>query len=351
MKAYITFVLILANTFFSYAQDSINRLQVSELLLKHHVYALASDSLKGRRTGAEGQLKAAVYCAETFRNNFLSPIFQLDSASRTYLQYYFFTATPVQMFGNQLMSGDRMPYLKNELLQPLKNGKLPKDALVGHNVGGVLLGTDLKRELIVISAHYDHLGTSSGGLYYGADDNASGTASVLAIAALFDSLARHGIRPRRSIAFVLFSGEEGGLTGSNYFVENSPLPLSNVVCNLNIDMVGRIDPSYRKKQKNYCFIIGAKIYEGLGKIVEEANLASVNMKLDLAHDSKRNPSSHFYSSDHYNFARKNIPILFFFDGVHEDYHRPTDTANKIEYDVLQQRATLVFQTAWIVANQ
>ena len=220
----------------------------------------------------------------------------------------------------------------------------------GQNVGGLLIGTDLKKEFVVISAHYDHLGRDGGVIYPGADDNASGTAAVLSIAATFDSLARLGIRPRRSVLFVLFSGEEGGLIGSQYFIGNFPFSLDQIVCDLNVDMVGRVDYAH-KKSPDYCYIIGGPTDKPLRQVVEEANEQSVNLELNREYDNENDPNQYYYRSDHYNFGRLGIPVMFFMDGNHPDYHRTSDTADKINYTVLQKRATLVFQAAWRVANK
>lgn len=168
---------------------------------------------------------------------------------------------------------------------------------------------------------------------------------------MFDSLVQQGIRPRRSILFVLFSGEEGGLLGSEFFVYNSPIPLNQFVCNLNVDMVGRIDNAHRKKP-NYCYLITNVQGKELQKAAEVANQQSVSLVLNRGgYDVENDPNQYFYRSDHYNFAKQGIPALFFTSGEHYDYHKPSDTADKIAYEILQKRATLVFQTAWRVANQ
>jgi len=326
----------------SSAQTAVSSVWVSELLLKKHVYTLASDSLQGRETGTIGQFRAADYCIGAFNKNQLLPVFQLDSLRWTFLQKYYFTPALVSFFGRMAVVAKR-----SELSNPpsAENSQV----LFAHNVGGLLVGSDLKNEVIIISAHYDHLGKQGNLIYNGADDNASGTASVLAIAAAFDSLAQQGIRPRRSVLFLLFSGEEGGLVGSKYFVDNSPIPMSQIVCNLNVDMVGRTDWEHRRKN-NYCYLITGKSATELKQTIETANQQTVKLSIDYRYDSENDPSQFYYRSDHYNFAKKGIPIAFFMDGEHPDYHQPSDTANKINYKILQKRATLVFQSAWMMAN-
>ncbi|MBO0934322.1 M28 family peptidase [Fibrella aquatilis] len=340
----------------AYGQPSVSPVTVPVELLKKHVYFLASDSLKGRETGTQGQRDAAIYCSRTFRQNRLSPFFMVDSGSASFRSTYPFVSTDVAMFGQRMpgQAGSRSALpttiTRFELTDPPRNHRDSMRVLYGQNVGGLLLGTDLKQQVVIISAHYDHLGRKGGQIFPGADDNGSGTASVLSIAATFDSLAQQGIRPRRSVLFLLFSGEEGGLIGSAYFTTHCPLLTDQIVCDLNVDMVGRVDDAHRKKPA-YCYLISGERDGGLRKVVDRANKQSVNLELNFDYDTPTDPNQFYYRSDHYNFAKYGIPILFFMDGLHPDYHRPTDTADRINYEVLQQRATLVFQTAWLMANE
>lgn len=344
---YIRSAFTLIYAFFSLqclAQTAVSSVWVSEPLLKQHVYTLASDSLQGRETGTIGQFRAADYCVGVFNKNHLLPVFQLDSLRWTFLQKYYFTPALVSFFGRMAVVAKR-----SELSNPPLANDDTSQVLFAHNVGGLLVGTDLKNEIIIISAHYDHLGKQGNIIYNGADDNASGTASVLAIAATFDSLAQQGIRPRRSILFLLFSGEEGGLIGSQYFVADSPFAMSQIICDLNIDMVGRTDWEHRKKT-DYCYLLTGKSDTELKQTIETANQQTVKLSIDYRYNAENAPGQFFYRSDHYNFAKKGIPIAFSMDGEHPDYHQPTDSANKINYNVLQKRATLIFQSAWMMAN-
>ena len=277
--------------------------------------------------------------------------FRTDSTHASYRQTYPFTTTKVIPFGNsgayQTLS---TPYEQYDLAAQPITAKDSSRVSFGDNVAGILVGTDLKQTILVLSAHYDHLGKADGQIYHGADDNASGTATILSVASVFDSLARQGVRPRRSILFVLFSGEEGGLTGSKYFVQNCPIPISQLVCDLNVDMVGRVDDDHRKKP-DYCYLIKGRQGNELQKAAETANQQSVNLSLNQGgYDTETDPQQHFYRSDQVSFVNAGVPALFFTSGQHPDYHQPSDTADKIRYDVLQKRATLVFQTAWIIAN-
>ncbi len=150
---------------------------------------------------------------------------------------------------------------------------------------------------------------------------------------------------------MLFSGEEGGLLGSSYFVYNSPIPLPQLVGDLNVDMVGRVDDAHRKKP-DYCYLLTNKEGQKLRQIAEQANAQSVKLAINEGgYDTVSDPEQFFYRSDHYNFAKKGVPALFFTNGSHIDYHKITDTADRINYEALAKRATLVFQTAWVLANQ
>lgn len=216
---------------------------------------LASDSMQGRETGTIGQQQASIYCTQSFRFSHLLAAFRIDSVQGSFRQPFAFTSSEIVPFGRSMSSGTyRYTYKRHELAPLPATAKDSSRVLLGHNVGGVLIGTDRKQEVVVISAHYDHLGREGRRIFHGADDNASGTATVLSVAAVFDSLARQGIRPRRSVLFLLFSGEEKGLLGSTYFVDNSSIPLKQIVGVLNADMVGRVDDRHRKKP-DYCYLL------------------------------------------------------------------------------------------------
>lgn len=223
--------------------------------------------------------------------------------------------------------------------------------IAAENVLGYLKGTDLADELLVISAHYDHIGIIDGEVYNGADDDGSGTVSVLEIAEAFSKAAAEGKGPRRSILFLAVSGEEKGLLGSEYYSEHPVFPLEKTVTDLNIDMVGRVDAKH-KDSADYVYVIGSdKLSTTLHKINEEANAAHSKLKLDYTYNDPKDPNRFYYRSDHYNFAKHNIPIIFYFNGVHEDYHQKTDEISKINFDIMAKRAQLVFYTAWDIANR
>lgn len=225
------------------------------------------------------------------------------------------------------------------------------ERILASNVLAFLPGTDKKEELLVISAHYDHLGVRKGSIYYGADDNGSGTTAVLAMAQAFAAAKAAGHGPRRSILFLNVSGEEEGLWGSGYYTTHPVYPLPNTIADLNTDMIGRIDPGHQR-DSNYLYIIGDdKLSSALRPINEANNKAFTRLHLDYKYNDADDPERIYYRSDHYNFAKNKIPIIFFFDGINVDYHKPTDTPDKINYDLMLNRLRLVFYDAWLLANQ
>jgi hypothetical protein len=222
------------------------------------------------------------------------------------------------------------------------------------NVLGVIEGTDKKDEYVFITAHYDHEGKRGDSvIYYGADDDGSGTVSVLELAEAFAKAKAAGKGPRRSIVFMTVSGEERGLLGSHYYSEHPIFPLDKTTVDLNIDMIGRIDPKRKVGDStNYVYVVGDdKLSSDLRVISEAMNKKYIKMELDYKYNDPNDRERIYYRSDHYNFARKGVPIIFYFNGTHNDYHRPTDTPDKIQYDLMMRRARLIFYTAWEMANR
>jgi hypothetical protein len=295
------------------------------------------------------------------------------------------------MFGNKTMTLDKgvkeartvaqiqMVYIKDEVANELLKAhgstvddltrkidslRIPESVLLGNaemridlvseirqseNVVAMLEGTSAGNEYVVYSAHYDHLGiTPDGTIYHGADDNASGTSTVLGIAETYSKLK---VSPKRSIIFLTVSGEEKGLLGSEYFTSHPTVPIKDIVTDLNTNMDGRVDTSYINRDSNYVFVIGSeRLSNELDSLLVAADSQSVKLKLDYAFDSDNDPNQFYYRSDHYNFAKKGIPVIFFFDGNIPDYHKPTDTSDKIDFPLLEERAKLIFMTGWKVAN-
>lgn len=221
-----------------------------------------------------------------------------------------------------------------------------------ENVLGFLKGTEKPEEIVVITAHYDHIGITNGEINNGADDDGSGTVTVLEIAEAFTAAAAKNKGPKRSILFMTVTGEEKGLLGSRYYTDFDPVfPLENTVANLNIDMVGRVDEKH-EDNPDYIYLIGSdKLSKELHDLSENMNKTYANLELDYTYNDENDPNRFYYRSDHYNFAKNNIPIIFYFNGVHPDYHRPTDTIEKINFEKIEKIARLVFHTGWEVANR
>lgn len=219
-----------------------------------------------------------------------------------------------------------------------------------ENVLGYIEGGEYKDEVLVVSAHYDHIGYDNGEICNGADDDGSGTVSLMSVAKAFIEAKKNGFTNKRSILFLAVSGEEKGLFGSRYYTENPVFPLKNTIADLNIDMVGRIDTVHT--DINYIYLIGSdKISKELHNINEMVNDKFIGIDLDYTFNSEDDPNNFYYRSDHYNFAKNNIPVIFYFSGIHRDYHKPTDDIEKINFDKLHNTAKYVFFTAWELVNR
>lgn len=232
--------------------------------------------------------------------------------------------------------------------------KLTKDTspLHGENIIGIIEGSTKKDEYVFLTAHYDHLGIQDSSIYPGADDNASGTSAVIEMARIFSQAKKEGHTPLRTLVFMTVSGEEKGLLGSKYYTAHPLFPLNQTVADLNIDMIGRTDAKYDSLgKKDYIYIIGSnKLSSELHQINEAAN-EKVGLTLDYYYNRPGDPNRFYFRSDHYNFVKNNIPVIFYFNGVHEDYHKPGDTLDKIDAPLIARRASLVFLTAWELANR
>ncbi|MEL6831988.1 MAG: M28 family peptidase [Bacteroidota bacterium] len=223
--------------------------------------------------------------------------------------------------------------------------------LVGENMLAYVEGTDLKDELVIVTAHYDHIGRRGNAVFNGADDNASGTSTVLEVAQAFTLAKENNEGPRRSVLFMLVSGEEKGLLGSQFYVENPLFPLENTMANINVDMVGRVDEKH-EDDPYYIYVIGSdRLSTELHQINESANSQYTQLELDYTYNAEDDPNRYYYRSDHYNFAERGIPAVFFFNGTHEDYHQATDTVDKINFEKMERIGKLVFHTAWELANR
>lgn len=221
------------------------------------------------------------------------------------------------------------------------------------NVVGYLPGKDpeLRHELLVLSAHFDHLGTDGTEIYNGADDDGSGVSSILEIGRIISELSRENEElPRRSLLILFANAEEKGLVGSAYYTDHPIFPLENTITNLNVDMIGRRD-EHHQDNPYYVYIIGSdKLSRDLHDINELVNDELTNLELDYRYNDDADPNRFYYRSDHYNFAKNDVPVIFYFTGVHEDYHQPTDTVEKIEFGKMITITKLIFGTAWELLN-
>jgi Zn-dependent M28 family amino/carboxypeptidase len=229
-----------------------------------------------------------------------------------------------------------------------------RSIIMASNVLGVIEGSDKKDEYIMITGHYDHLGTQNGVVYNGADDDGSGTVSIMQIGEAFARAKAEGKGPRRTVVIMAVSGEEKGLWGSEYYSEHPLYPLNKTSVDLNIDMVGRVDTERMKDDSlNYVYVVGHnKLSSDLPIINESVNNQYTQLVLDYKFDDPNDPNRIYFRSDHYNFARKGVPVLFFYDGMlKSDYHKPTDDIEKINWPLMEKRARMIFHTAWQMANR
>lgn len=284
--------------------------------LKENLYVYASDYFQGRETGTLGQRRAV-----NFLQNFYSTQ-GIEEAKGT-----------------------------DNYTQPMKLN-IKRVEVETENVAAIIKGSKFPEEYIVISSHLDHIGIKNGEINNGADDDGSGTVALLEIAEAFKMAADVGQGPKRSLIFLHVTGEEKGLLGSSYYANNPLYPLAQTMTNLNVDMIGRTDPKREDKDPNYIYLIGAdRLSQDLHDISEATNTKYTQFKLDYTFNEEKDPNRFYYRSDHYNFAKNNIPVIFYFSGTHEDYHKPGDTPDKIMYDLLAKRTQLIFYTAWELANR
>lgn len=293
---------------------------ITEADLKTHLQIVASDAMEGRETGSVGQKKAGDYLISQYQAN---TVFFPKGAT----DYY-----------------QRIP---SSFLNAIRNDNLPDS----ENIWAYIEGSEKPNEIIVISAHYDHIGLINGEVYNGADDDGSGTVALLEIAQAFAQAKKEGNGPKRSILFLHFTGEEHGLLGSSYYSQNPLFPLTNTIANINIDMIGRHD-EFHNDSSNYVYVIGSDyLSTDLYTICEAANSSYTKLFLDYKYNDRTDPNRFYYRSDHYNFAKNGIPSVFLFTGVHADYHQATDEVDRIEFDALSKRTQLAFVIAWELANR
>lgn len=313
------FLLIFIIYNFSFSQDKVEKYAntITSSELKDLLYVYASDEFEGRDTGKKGQKLAVNFLRKFYEKN------KISAAKNT-----------------------------NNYFQEMKLIMINGEKFDTENVAAYIPGCEKPDEYIIFSAHLDHVGIENGKIYNGADDDGSGTVAILEIAQAFQIAFINGSGPKRSLLFLHLTAEEKGLLGSKYYVENPLYPINNAVANLNIDMIGRLDPKRPDKNENYIYLIGSdRLSQELHEVSEQANLKYVGLDLDYTFNAENDPNSFYTRSDHYNFAKENIPVIFYFNGTHEDYHKPTDTPDKINYELLSKRTKLIFYTAWDLANR
>ncbi|HLO72954.1 MAG TPA: M28 family metallopeptidase [Flavobacterium sp.] len=288
--------------------------------LSKHLYIIADDNMEGRNTGEPGQKRAGEYLINEYKKIGVSfPPGATD--------YY-------QKVPSEFMKRGFAPKLNDS-----------------ENIWTFIEGSEKPEEVLVISAHYDHVGMKNGEVFNGADDDGSGTVALLEIAQAFNEAKKQGFGPKRSILFLHVTGEEHGLHGSRFYSENPLFPVKNTIADINIDMIGRRD-TLHPNTNNYIYVIGSdRLSSELHTINEEVNAKYTQLELDYKYNDRKDPERIYYRSDHYNFAKKGIPAIFFFNGIHADYHQSSDTPDKIEYDALAKRAQLAFVLAWELANR
>lgn len=311
----ILITLTLGFTWCSCAQNNTaERIDLEDV--QQYVRTLASEEFEGREAGKHGGRKTAGYIRDLYKQMGLEPV--VDSSNiKSYYQ-----AVP-------LWGGTK-----------------------SFNVLGLVKGSEFPEEIIVISAHYDHLGKKGKHYFPGADDNASGVAALLEVAEQFATDSENGNPPKRSILFMALAAEEKGLVGSTFYTDKSPVfPLKNTVVNLNMDMIGHLDDAHTQDPE-FVSVVGSDWQSSeLHEIHEKANKEYVGLELDYTYNDIDHPERFFYRSDQYNFAKHGIPVIFYTSGDHEDYHKLSDTAENIKFVRIEKVAKLVYYTALEVANR
>ena len=307
-----------STSYSTYSNDFINAISIEDL--RTNLTVIASDEMQGRDTGSEGQKKAGRYIIDFYKKHGVG--FPKGAAD-----YY-----------------QRIPAA---YLYEKSNDSLPDS----ENICAFIEGSEKPEEIVVVSAHYDHIGIKNGEVYNGADDDGSGTVAIMEIAAAFQKAKDEGHGAKRSILILHMTGEEHGLLGSSYYSEHPLLPLANTVADVNIDMIGRRD-KFHENNNNYVYLIGSDyLSTDLYNVCEDVNKKYNLLTIDYKYNDKSDPNHFYYRSDHYNFAKDGIPVVFLFNGTHKDYHQATDEVSKIEFDALTTRAKFGFAIAWEIANR
>ena len=332
--------------------ESITSDDLKELLMK-----FASDEFEGREAGKEGQKLAVNFIRDFYKKNNINPAKGTED---------YFQKMQIDLPGKMVTLPYQYPdsvrgYVEEESLERLKN-YMPDsndlkdltdiDTIVNsENVAAIIEGSEYPDQYIVITAHLDHVGKRGEDVYNGADDDGSGSVALLEIAQAFKLAQEDGNGPKRSIVILHVTAEEKGLLGSEFYTDYPLYPLEQTITNLNVDMIGRTDPNRGSDNDRYIYLIGSdRLSTMLHDTSERINKETVNLELDYTFNAPDDPNNFYERSDHFNFAKNNIPVIFYFSGTHEDYHGPGDTPDKIRYDLLTERTKLIFNTAWEIAN-
>ena len=353
MKKFNLFILTLfiSNVF---SQDISNKYAetITSEELKSLLYVYASDSFEGREAGTKGEILAVEFIRDFYLKNDIEPA----KGTEDYFQKMEIT-TPQRISLPDKIPDSVRTFMQNGDMEKLRNYAMVAGVRTGGeklnsiNVASIIEGSHYPNEYIVITAHLDHVGIEGEDIYNGADDDGSGSMALLEIAQAFKMASLDGYRPKRSIVILHVSAEEKGLLGSEYYTDNPLYPLEDTITNLNVDMIGRTDPTRDSDNDNYIYLIGTdRLSSMLHETSERVNKNTVDLELDYRFNAWDDPNRFYERSDHYNFAKNNIPVIFYFSGTHEDYHGPGDTPDKIRYDLLTKRTKLIFHTAWEIAN-
>jgi hypothetical protein len=358
-RGLIIIFLISASRYPAYSQANPNPVnQITSSDLESNVTFLASPLLKGRMNGEAGLDIAAQYLASQARLAGLKPANQ-----NSYFQPYTVMKkmpdpnTPPMRYILKNKDTIKLFEPRYQLVPTDPAFSLPEGYLIKilNNVAGFIEGSDsiLKKEIIIFSCHYDHIGTSGDKVNAGADDDASGCAALLSIAKAFQSLEK---KPLRSILFLWVSGEEIGLYGSASYVKNPLFPLENTIVDLNLDMIGRDKESADSTSDTpmtgptSVFVITDNQSKELSEIASEIDSVS-SLNFDYSLSGRNHRLQLFARSDHYNFVKKDIPVLCFTTGIHSDYHTPGDVIGKLDFEKMELITRTVFQIGLTIANR
>ena len=334
------------------------------LINKQNYFSEWSQSISGKILEANKRRAAAVLLVNPGNDLAIStqaaqPSASFDSLHREFLRIPVITIVPdllkkifsyneaqkmLEVHHNRLLLNDLN--FQNHLKIKLAYGQ---QRILGssENVIGYIEGREHKNQFVIISAHYDHIGKKDKDIYYGADDNASGVAALLEIANTFKIAARQGFTPESSIVFIAFTGEEAGLWGSEFYTNHPLFSLDSTRIDLNIDMIGRIeDDAPHSKDGTYLYLIGTnQLSSELPSIIKNEKNKDSLVSPSYKYQDPKNEEYLFYRSDHYNFAKKGVPVIFFTSGLHKDYHQLTDTVDKINFNALEKRTRFIFKLA------